>query len=210
MENQQSVEVHLSNNAVLLKKMRILKKLSRKQAGIMFNVSNKTIEKLENDRGSIPDEKLMTFAAAYGFTFTDLQLIKEGKMGERLLKQEEPKVPRDPKRRDRRFCQKVIIRECKVLRELRLMAGITQYGAGEVCGWNMSTVGHIENGRIKLPRERIEHIVKTYGFTMQKFDELMASSELRHEVLNQCTTIINKLDDSKLRAVQSLLLNFDR
>ncbi len=210
MENQPQVEVHLSTNSVLLKKMRILKKLSRQQAGIMFNVSFKTIEKLENGRGMISDEKLMTFAAAYGFTFTDLQLIKEGKIGDRLLKADVSEIPRDPKRRDRRFCQKIIVKECKVLRELRLMAGITQYRAGEVCGYNMSTIGHIENGRIRIPRDRIEHIVKVYGFTMQKFDELLASSELRHEVLDQCTGIINRLDDSKLRAVQALLLNFDR
>lgn len=52
----------LNNNTVLLKKMRLLKKLSRKQAGILFNVSHKTIEKLENGRGNISEDKLMRFA----------------------------------------------------------------------------------------------------------------------------------------------------
>ncbi len=42
--------------------MRLLKKLSRKQAGILFNVSHKTIEKLENGRGNISEDKLMRFA----------------------------------------------------------------------------------------------------------------------------------------------------
>jgi len=207
METQEQTKNSLlSDNAVLLKKMRLLKKLSRKQAGMLFNVSFKTIEKLENGRGIIPNERLMTFAAAYGFNFSDLQIIKEGKMGERLLSS---CIPTDPKLRKRRFCKKMITKECKILRELRLSANISQYKAGKLCGYNLSTIGHIENGRIQLAKNKIEHIVKVYGFNMQKFENLMMSSDLRHENISKCLNIIKKIDDSKLKAVLTLLLNFE-
>ena len=45
-------QVFLSDFAVLLKKMRLLRKLTRQQAGLLFDFSFKNIERLENGRGA--------------------------------------------------------------------------------------------------------------------------------------------------------------
>lgn len=74
---KQTVEVKsntfvISDAAVTLIKMRELKSLSRKQAGIIFNLTNKTIEKFENGRGKIDEQRLVTFASGFGFSLDDL------------------------------------------------------------------------------------------------------------------------------------------
>ncbi|MGB0454338.1 MAG: helix-turn-helix domain-containing protein, partial [Bacteriovoracaceae bacterium] len=113
--------------AVILKKMRDLKGLSRKQAGIIFNVTFKTIEKLENGRGKIDEQRLVSFATGYGFTLDDLMKIKNGQYDTDLSLKSRIKKEKDPLRRDRRFCKPNITKECKALRQLREKRNISQY-----------------------------------------------------------------------------------
>jgi len=208
MEQTQIEQKQISDNAVLLRKMRETKKLTRRQAGILFNVSNKTIEKLENGRGHISDEKLMIFADAYSFNLYDVQLMREGRFGDKLLPKKDLISNKDPNRKSRRFCQKKIKKECKVLRELREQKNISQYNAGLLCGYNKATMGHIENGRINIPRDRIEHIVNTYGFTMEQFDKLLLDEQpMRHEMRDVCLDIIHSLDETKLLAIHGMLIS---
>jgi transcriptional regulator with XRE-family HTH domain len=208
-EKTETKQKQISDNAILLRKMRETKKITRKQAGILFNVSHKTIERLENGRGSISDEKLMVFANAYSFNLLDIQLMREGRYGDRLLPKTDRISNKDHNRKNRRFCQKKIQKECKVLRELREQKNLSQYNAGLLCGYNRATIGHIENGRINIPRDRIEHIVKTYGFTIEKFDELLLDNKiLRHEMRDKCLDVIHNLEESKLQAVHGMLVGF--
>ncbi len=64
----ESTQTYISDYAVLLKKMRLLKKLNRQQAALLFDFSFKYIEKLENSRGSISVERFKEFQQKYGFT----------------------------------------------------------------------------------------------------------------------------------------------
>ena len=211
METPRNEECHkkeLSENAIVLKKMRDLKSLSRRQVGIICNLSHKTIEKLENGRGMLDDQRLLQFAEQLGFSFEDLVRIRNGNFDTDITTRNREKKEKDPFRRDRRFCQKKITKECKALRQLRQMSGYSQYEAGEVCGYNRTTIGHIENGRIGLPEKRIRHIVGCLGFKFEDFQKVLNEDQHHYELIDYCNSIMKNLDTQKLKAVHSFLLSF--
>lgn len=59
---------YISDYAVLITKMRLLRKLNRQQAGLLFDFSFKNIERLENGRGRITPEKFKEFQQKYDFS----------------------------------------------------------------------------------------------------------------------------------------------
>ncbi|MBD65443.1 MAG: hypothetical protein CME62_09565, partial [Halobacteriovoraceae bacterium] len=67
-ENQEIQIKVLPEAAVLIKKMRLLKRLNRQQAALLFDFSYGLIEKLENGRGKISNERFLEFQRAYGFS----------------------------------------------------------------------------------------------------------------------------------------------
>lgn len=73
----------------------------------------------------------------------------------------------------------VQVTEGLTLKILRQMKSLTQDQALSICGYSRPSVGHIENGRIEIPMERIGHIVTSYGYQFSKFEELMKEEILR-------------------------------
>jgi transcriptional regulator with XRE-family HTH domain len=82
---------------------------------------------------------------------------------------------------------------------------ISQDSASAICGYARAAIGHIENGRIELSKERIEYIIKSYGYQYCDFEENINKEELRDQVVEECIEKINKLDDSKLSIIKNLL-----
>jgi len=54
--------------------------------------------------------------------------------------------------------------EHKALRELRLIKNLTLEEASIPLGIKSKALGHIENGRVKLTKEKIEKIIVSLGF----------------------------------------------
>ncbi len=203
-ENKSSQE-YISEFAVIIKKMRLLKKLQRKQAAHFLPFDHKNIERLENGRGNISIEQFKLFQNVYGFSDADVESIRTGKY-KVIEKINEPKQKITTKdRKDRRFCHRKITRECKVLKEMRILKNLDQYTASKDCKFGRNTIGFIENGRVTLTEKKIRHIVETYGFTMELFYQLLKQSLLRHEIMEQCQEILGKLDENKLRVIFPML-----
>ncbi len=203
----ESTQTYISDYAVLLKKMRLLKKLNRQQASLLFDFSFKYIEKLENGRGSISVERFKEFQKKYGFSDAELDELRSGKLKASIDVNCIRKRITTEARDDRRFCHRQITRECKVLKELRLRKKIDQCSASRMCGFNKNTIGFIENGRITLTDQKIRHIVETYGLTMELFNQFLNVSPQRHELIEQCQGIIETMDENKLRIVMPMLLS---
>ncbi len=64
-ENKSS-QAYISEFAVIIKKMRLLRKLRRKQAAHFLPFDHKNIERLENGRGNISIEQFKLFQDVYG------------------------------------------------------------------------------------------------------------------------------------------------
>ena len=195
-------EIRNQSNIRALKEARIIKRLSRNDLANKLNVSYKAIEKVENGREIISDQKLNNYLVALEITTTDLQKIKRGKTIN--PKKRDKKVIKNS---DRRSYQRIINKECRVLKSMRRIKNFSQDDASKLCGYSRPTIGHIENGRIELSKDRIVHIVKCYGYEEKDFEDNCKKSELRDEILDFCVGKIEQLSDEKLILIQGILKN---
>ena len=88
---------------------------------------------------------------------------------------------------------------------MRLLKNINQYEASKLCGIGINSIGFIENGRVALTDKKILQIIGAYGFTMEYFNQLLKVSPLRHEIVEECQKIIEKMDENKLRIIMPML-----
>lgn len=204
---KQKEQKTITVETIAIKKMRELKGLSRKEAGALLGVSYKQIEKTENGRVHLSQERIAQFIKSYGYTFSDFELICEGKAD--LV--EEKIVTNSPQKKKqiiRRIYKKIITKEVLALISLRKKKDVSQYEASSLCGYSKTAIGHIEHGRIELRRSRIEHIVESYGFTMEDFEKEVKSELRYNELLESCLYLIKRLDDNRLLTVHQLLKSF--
>ncbi len=195
-------------NAVTLRKLREIRGLSRKEASVLLGIGHKAIEKFENGRTNLKQSRIEQTLRAYGFTYEDFLLCREGK-SEQIQKRfcHKKEKPLDYKR-GRRFRTKIITKEARVLKVLRILKNLSQYKASFICGYHRKAIGHIENGRVELRKARIAHIVESYGFTIEDFHHYMEADILVTEIQDECISIIKSLCEKNLKAVHPLLLNF--
>ena len=193
-------EIHNLSNGKALKRARELRKLSRIELARMLDLSPKTIEKYENGRKKIEKEDVKLFMKALNLTTEQFKKIKKGK-GCGVNKKSKKVVENT----DRRSYQKLITKECKVLKSLRRMKRISQDDASKLCGYSRPTIGHIENGRIELSKERIKHIVKSYGYDHINFEKEYEKNEQRDEIIEKCINKLIMLSEEKLNTIKTIL-----
>ena len=111
----------------------------------------------------------------------------------------------------KRSQQKRITLRSKILRHMRMSKKISMREAGRRMNLSDSTISHIEQGRMEVSPARIKLMVETYGFTMSEFDEYMAGKPIAVlSIKDECFSLVDQLDETKLRAVHSLLVGFIR
>lgn len=199
-----------NERARVFKTMRLIKKLTRIESGIIFDVSPKTIEKLENGRGLISEERLLGFSQKYGFNLNEFMKIRTA--GSHNLKKwdssNENIKNKEPKRRNRRFCRPKITRECKVLRQMREERGLSQCALSKICGFSKNRIGFYECGRKNLDKDLIQYILSFLNFSMDDFNSRMQMDEFPYEVINDCNLMMRSLDVKTLKGVRSFLKGF--
>lgn len=108
---------YTSKYAVLMKKMRNIRKPRRKQAAHFLPFDHKNIEKSGNGRGIIRVEEFQLFEATYGFSGPNVEGLRTGKFKARE-KELNSKQISTKDLEDRRVSHRRITRECKVLKEM--------------------------------------------------------------------------------------------
>ena len=193
-------------DGLALRKLRELKKMSRKEACIVLGVNYKTIEKFENGRTKLLKKRIDKIVLAYGFKFEDYALCRKGNIKKVKDRLGHKKVRILDDNKTRRSYQRVITKEVKTLTAMRRLKGFSQYQASFMCGYSESAIGHIENGRIELNKERITHILDCYGFSYKDYEKQLKSQRFTADIQDECICFIKKLSEDKLKTVQSLLL----
>jgi len=196
-----SQRINLSN-AKAIRRARELLKLTREELAGRIGFTYKAIEKYENGRAELDEGKITLILEALNLTPEEYKNIKKGK-GIGLLRKQKSVFANAQRRSYRRE----ITKEVRVLKVLRQMKGFTQDQASAACGYSRPSIGHIENGRIELDLERIQHIVESYSLPIEKFHELMKEEILRDEIISSCHEKILLLPEEKLKLVQSVLAN---
>ena len=177
--------------------------ITRQELAESLGISYKAVEKIENGRMPLSVERKAEILKILGIDEQRLKRIK--KAGVVVPKEKTKTVFENAQRRSYR---RVITKEVRVLRLLRIMKKLPQDRASTICNYSRPTIGHIENGRIEIPMERIRHIVTSYGYQFSKFEELMKEEVLRDEIVESCTQKLISLSEDKLKLVQSVLANF--
>jgi transcriptional regulator with XRE-family HTH domain len=191
------------SNAKALRRSREFLKVTRNELAALLGLTAKSVEKYENGRVELDEGKINKVLRALDLTWEEFKKIKKGKK----LGSRKKNLKTVFENADRRSYRKIMTKEVKVLKALRKMGKWSQDQASSLCGYSRPTIGHIENGRIELPLERIQYIVTAYGFKMQNFDSLMKEEVLRDEITEECMNRILHLPEEKLKLVQSVLAN---
>jgi transcriptional regulator with XRE-family HTH domain len=177
--------------------------ITRYEMADSLGVTYKAIEKIENGRMPLSPERKDEILRLLGLDEYRLKRIK--KSGVVIPEKKSKTVFENTQRRSYR---RVITKEVRVLRLLRIMKKLPQDKASALCKYSRPTIGHIENGRIEIPLSRIRHIVCSYGYDFSKFEALMKEEVLRDEIIETCTQKLLSLPEDKLKLVQSVLANF--
>lgn len=197
-------KINLSH-AKALKRARELMKVTRVEMARRLNLSLEAIKKYEKGGAIIDEKKIQKYLEVLDLTMDDYQKIKKGKGISRNRKKKTIFI-----NQERRSYQKIITKEVRVLKILRQMKNLSQDQASSICGYSRPSIGHIENGRITLEKNRIEHVVECYGYSMSEFNRLMREEIIRNEVLSQAFEIMKRLPEDKLKIVSSLLQSFEK
>ena len=174
--------------------------ITRHELAESLGISYKAVEKIENGRMPLSVERKAEILKLLGINEYRLKRIK--KAGVVVPKEKTKTVLENSQRRSYR---RMITKEVRVLRLLRIIRKLPQDKASVLCKYSRPTIGHIENGRIEIPMERIRHIVASYGYQFSKFEELMKEEVLRDEIIDSCTQKLISLSEDKLKLVQSVI-----
>ncbi len=198
----------VSVEVLVLRRMRIFRKISREDAAKAIEASEKLIEKFENGRCTFEVDRLKQLLRRYRYNWSEyLDYLSDPKGLPDLPARSIFKSNSKPRSEGRKY-QKEISKASRVLKILRNMRGWSQSLAASKCKWSRSCIDHLENGRVELTLEKIDHVLKSYDCDRTLFQELMEATMLRDEVITEAMEILTKLDNDKLRAVKALLDNF--
>jgi transcriptional regulator with XRE-family HTH domain len=191
-----------------LKAIRLKLSLTQKEASKKLSIGHKALEAIENGRVALSRERIEEMMTSYGLTFLDYTRQKKVIKREGFKKTQRVTIKTVLTNKDRRSYQKIITKEAKTLRSMRRIKGLTQYEASRLCGYSKASIGHIENGRIEITKERVQHITTSYGYKYSDYEENLNKKELRDVVIDMCIEKIGLLNDDKLEVFKGLLSNF--
>lgn len=178
------------------------KGITRDEIASALGVSYKAVEKFENGRLPLSQDKKEMLFKALGIDEKELKRIKKHWV---VISKRVKTVYENSQRRSYR---KVITKEVRILTLLRKRKKLTQDKASALCGYSRPTIGHIENGRMEIPHERIRHILSCYGFTIEEFQNLMKEEIFREDVLSECHEKLGLLSEDKLKILHAMLKSF--
>lgn len=207
-EPERNCKRFLSIEALVLRRMRIFRNITREEAGKAIDRSAKVFERYENARSNLSINQRKALVRRYRYTWEEyLRFLANPDDLPDLPATHIHKKTQVPRTEGRKY-KKLITKEARILKIIRKMQGFTQPEAAAKCGWSRSCIDHLENGRVEIDDSKIQHILKSYGCKRDLYLELFEAPFLRDEVLNECLQILTKLDNDKLRAVKALLDNF--
>ncbi len=188
-----------------LKAARLQKGLSRKEAAKLLGWTPRSFEQIENGRCNFSKGRLLKILKAYDISEAEFEHIRKQPKLALAKSCERGEADRTVARKPRRNHLKIVTREVRVLRALRRQRGLSQYAASKLCGYAPSMFGHIEEGRIELRLDRIEHILKCLGYEQSEFSTLVNAPVLRDEIIEDAIRYIQRLDDQALASAVNII-----
>lgn len=188
-----------------LRELRLSKNLSLVEASHPLGIKSKALGHIENGRVKLTKEKIEKIISSLGFHYHDFLRAKKKVKVDVKNRVQRKTIKRVLKKSDRRSYQKIITREVRAIKALRILKKISQDKASALCGYSRPTFGHIENGRITLSQERIDHIIKCFGFIRGDYEKYFNAEITRDVIIENCTQKILDLSDEKLSLIKGIV-----
>lgn len=188
-----------------LRELRLSKNLSLEEASHPLGIKSKALGHIENGRVKLTKEKIEKIVSSLGFHYHDFLRAKKKVKDDVKNRIQRKTIKRVLKNSDRRSYQKIITKEVRAIKALRVLKKISQDKASALCGYSRPTFGHIENGRIILESNRIDHIVSSLGFKRDDFEKYFNAEITRDVIIDNCTQKILDLSDEKLSLVKGII-----
>lgn len=188
-----------------LRELRLSKNLSLEEAAIPLGIKSKALGHIENGRVKLTKEKIEKIISSLGYYYYDFLRAKKKVKDDVKNRVKRKTIKRVLKNSDRRSYQKIINREVRAIKALRILKKISQDKASALCGYSRPTFGHIENGRITLDVDRIDHIVKCFGFKKDDFEKYFKAEVTRDVIIENCNQKILDLSDEKLSLIKGII-----
>lgn len=188
-----------------LRELRLSKNLSLEEASHPLGIKSKALGHIENGRVKLTKEKIEKIISSLGLHYHDFLRAKKKVKDDVKNRVRRKTIKRVLKNSDRRSYQKIITKEVRAIKALRVLKKISQDKASALCGYSRPTFGHIENGRIILDSDRIDHIVRSLGFKRDDFEKYFNAEITRDVIIDNCTQKILDLSDEKLTLVKGII-----
>ena len=109
----------------------------------------------------------------------------------------------------KRFQQKIITREVKIIRAIREKKKLSVQKAAGLVGTNKSTLKALENGRIDLSPLWIKRILKGHGVSELAFKQMIEAKDMiREEIVLEIDEMLLKLSYDRLLVIRLMLISF--
>lgn len=109
----------------------------------------------------------------------------------------------------KRSSQKRMTTQSRIIRYMRISRRISLRAAASHLGISCSAICHYELGRMDIAPGRIRDLVCLYQYTIAEFEEYLAGKPIPVlSIKDECTLLLDRIDETKLRAVHGVLLSF--
>jgi transcriptional regulator with XRE-family HTH domain len=105
--------------------------------------------------------------------------------------------------------QKDKMPEAKVFRHLRVAAGMSTRQLSKLLGCTSSFITHYETMRDPLPKPRIKQLCHIFSINSEELESLREGNNLPMNYRDECSLLISKMDEQKLKAVYGILVNMN-
>jgi transcriptional regulator with XRE-family HTH domain len=105
--------------------------------------------------------------------------------------------------------QKRITLQTKIIRYMRRSRYISVREAARRIECSPSSINHYEHGRLDLPLDRIRQLTSAYGYSMEEFEKFESGASLPVlSIKDECISLLDRIDDAKMKAVHAVLIGF--
>ena len=99
-------------------------------------------------------------------------------------------------------------RESKALKKMRVSRGLSQRESAEKIGVPSTMVNHTENGRAYIKKEYIKKFLEGLDYSWGEWVDFVEEKSVQINLKDSCKSIIDGLEDSRVRVIYNLLVNF--
>lgn len=113
------------------------------------------------------------------------------------------------KKKRRRCDLKIVTKEGKILKFLRESRHLSMSQAAKLAKVSEASINHLKNGRMDISTKLILQLLDAYFYTYEDFIKMQSPEySLPQMTLDECITILKRLEPEKLRKVKLFLETF--